>query len=396
MKVEAQGAAARIKKNKEVWKSLCDGVTELLGDMSATKVKLLEDGVALEYFTNEVLETSWRELWKLGDKDSANRENTTQVKEEVLQVTPGQPFNGIGGEEKMEITFGEGGDCSAVSMRRFLERYKVARDLNMRSRLTGWDSAEYRAGKLKLCLRGDAFDHLSLSSSMCEAWTFDDEQMIARLKDKFINVQAIELNILNFERCTQDGKETLSEYQTRLQRLVKEAYDRDSQRELDCKVAWKFVSGVSDERVRRRMLEEGWMKNRQEAKSLEELLKLAEVTKRTDDAVKALGKETAVINALNEVSVAAINRAAGDHKTNSSESIRSGGSSSSKNGFSSASDNPLDYLLCFYCNRKHRGAGGIAPGERARIPTGNHQQADLHHPTGHIEIERIFGISPYR
>ena len=71
MKVEAQGAATRIKKNKEVWKSLGDGVTELLGDMSATKVKLLEDGVALEYFTNEVLETSWRELWKLGDKDSA-------------------------------------------------------------------------------------------------------------------------------------------------------------------------------------------------------------------------------------------------------------------------------------------------------------------------------------
>ena len=183
---------------------------------------------------------------------------------------------------------------------------------------------------------------------------------------------------------------------------MKEAYDGDSQRELDRKVAWKFVSGVSDERVRRRMLEEGWMKNRQEAKSLEELLKLAEVTKRTDDAVKVLGKETAVINALNEVSVAAINRAAGEqrdrHKTNSSESIRSGGSSSSKNGLSSASDNPLDYLLCFYCNRKHRGggAGGIAPGERARIPTGNHQQADLHHPTGHIEIERIFGISPYR
>ena len=65
MKVEAQGAATRIKKNKEVWKSLGDGVTELLGDMSATKVKLLEDGVALEYFTNEVLETPWRELWML-------------------------------------------------------------------------------------------------------------------------------------------------------------------------------------------------------------------------------------------------------------------------------------------------------------------------------------------
>ena len=105
----------------------------------------------------------------MGDKDSTNWENMTQVKEEVLQVTQGQPFNGIGREEKMEITFGEGGDCSAVSMRRFLERCKVVRDLNIWSRLTGWDSAGYRAGKLKLCLRGDDFDYLSLSSSMCEA-----------------------------------------------------------------------------------------------------------------------------------------------------------------------------------------------------------------------------------
>ena len=31
MKVEAQGAATRIKKNKEVWKSLCDGITEFIG-----------------------------------------------------------------------------------------------------------------------------------------------------------------------------------------------------------------------------------------------------------------------------------------------------------------------------------------------------------------------------
>ena len=61
------------------------------------------------------------------------------------------------------------------------------------------------------------------------------------------------------------------------------------------------------------------------------------MTKRTDDAVKVLGKETAVINALNEVSVAAINRAAGEqrdrHKTNSSEPIRSGAAHHRRMGF---------------------------------------------------------------
>ena len=45
---------------------------------------------------------------------------------------------------------------------------------------------------------------------------------------------------------------------------------------------------------------EGWMKTMQKSKSLEELLKLAEITKRpTPDAAKILGKDfTTIIGAL--------------------------------------------------------------------------------------------------
>ena len=71
----------------------------------------------------------------------------------------------------------------------------------------------------------------------------------------------------------------------RLRRLVKEAYDGDNQPELDKRVPWKFVSGVQDKQITKKLMETGWMLDKRHAKPLEELLKLAEVTKQTDDAV---------------------------------------------------------------------------------------------------------------
>ncbi len=362
MKRQASSVAERVQKNKEKWVEASEQSVILMKELLTVKEELLADNVEEEYFENVELERLWMQFRNVGN-DSHGEDVKPKIKIETLdEMVSGGQFNGTGKEERLDMTFGENGDCSVVSMRRFVERYKVVRELNMRARLTGWDSAEHRAGKLRLSLKGDAFDFVSLSSSMCEAWTMDDEKLIAKLKDKFINVQAIELNILNFEKCIQENKETLSEYQTRLQRLVKEAYDGDSQRELDRKVAWKFVSGVSDERVRRKMLENGWMKNRKESKSLEELLKLAEVTKRTEDAVRILGKETVTVNALSEEkNVASFNSnrtTPADRrerqKTNSSESTGSG-SGSRKGSSSSSSDLPLDFLQCYYCNKSHRG-----------------------------------------
>ena len=132
---------------------------------------------------------------------------------------------------------------------------------------------------------------MSFASSICEEWAENDETMIEKLREKFTNLQAIELNILQFEQSMQEPKESISDYLGRLRRAVKDAYDGDHQRELDRKVAWKFVSGLGDERIRRKLLEDGWMKTRQEAKPIEELLKVAEIFKKTERRSQGSGEK---------------------------------------------------------------------------------------------------------
>ena len=62
--------------------------------------------------------------------------------------------------------------------------------------------------------------------------------LIEKLKDRYMNVQAIELNILSFEQSKQEGGEEIKDFMTKLQRRVVDAYDGDSQKELDRNVAW--------------------------------------------------------------------------------------------------------------------------------------------------------------
>ncbi len=198
----------------------------------------------------------------------------------------------------------------------------------------------------------DAFDYVTFEDSMQRAWSRNDEMIIEKLKDRYLNIQAIEVNILNFEKSHQEGKELLNEYLARLQQLVKDAYEGDEQKELDRKIAWKFVSGVSDEKIRRKLMEEGWMKNRREAKPLEELLKMAEITKQTEDAVKALKPEGTIATlAEQENATGMIN--ANRFKKASSESNNS--NSSKTSGSSNSYGLALEFISCWYCKKQHRG-----------------------------------------
>jgi hypothetical protein len=234
----------------------------------------------------------------------------------------------------------------------------VVKAINMKNKLVGWDSAAYRADKLKLGLVDDPFDLVSFESSMAQNWTRNDEAIIERLKDKYMNVQAIELNILTFEKTAQENKEGLGEYLMRLRRLVKEAYDGNSQTELDKRVAWRFVSGVQDKRITKKLMESGWMEDRYRSKPLEELLRIAEVTKQTDDAVEILDKEksSGSVNMFqSEIgSVAAVGRFSENRRTFRQKSS-SGESNSSMSGRSSGSSLPLEMYECWYCKRQHRG-----------------------------------------
>jgi hypothetical protein len=278
-----------------------------------------------------------------------------------------EPFTGTGREERLELQFGVDNDCSAVALRRFIERYRVVRQINMQGKITGWDSPQFRASKLKLGLVNDPFDYVSFESSMFQSWTDDDQQLIEKLMDKYMNVQAVELNILTFENAAQESKEDLAEYLMRLRRLVKEAYDGENQPELDKRVAWKFVSGIQDKRITKKLMETGWMLDRRCAKPLEELLKLAEVTKQTDDAVAILDKEkhngsVSVFQNEDFGSIAQFSRQGYDKrnrtKVNSGDSSRSSGSQP-----------PLEFLKCWYCKKEHRGGWFYCSKRKKEDPT---------------------------
>ena len=183
--------------------------------------------------------------------------------------------------------------------------------------------------------------------------------MLAKLQDKFINVQAVEMNILHFEQSFQEPKETLGEYMSRLRRAVSEAYNGDSQQELDRKDTWRFVSGMAEKRIRDKLLESGWMLNRQQAKPLDELEKIAEYTKRSEDASRAMSKNVGPGNISafegEEGMISAFNRR-GSNPRSKTPSLESKGSNSSQGSRqSSGSDLPSDNLQCYYCKQSHRG-----------------------------------------
>ena len=361
IKKNAGNVQERIQENKEKWEEMNKEAVELFQRMTMAQEDLAKDNVEEEYIQKTSAETLLACTRLMGNCGGEMANESIKVKQEPIQrEVLGTPYEAVGKEERIDLSFGHDGDYSAVSMRRFIERYKVVKELNMRARLRGWDSPSYRAGKLTLCLQGEAFDYVSFASSMLSPWTNDDELLVSKLKEKFTNVQAIELNILGFEKSIQEPRETISDYMTRLQMTVKEAYDGDSQSDLDRRVAWKFVSGLRDERIKRKLLEGGWMKSRQEAKPLEDLLKIADIAKKTDDAVKAMGKETGSINAAHEYSVSAWEQKSSSYATDrrkrsSGESGQSNRSNSSRGSGESSDGLPLDFLECYYCKKKHRG-----------------------------------------
>ena len=346
--------ATRVAENVETLESANQAAQAAINGMVATRKALVVDGWSDEghipwFFNSDSFKALMSEV-------TGGQGTLTEVAVESTEEgsEPSLPFDNKGREEKLDVVFGLDGDMSAKSLRRFVEKFRVVKKLNMAAMLTGWDDKEYRANKLKLALQGEAFDFVSFEGSMGRAWTMDGEEIIEKLKDRYLNIQAVEMNILRFEQSCQERQELLNEYLARLQQLVKDAYEGDEQNELDRKVAWKFVSGVLDDKIQTKLMQEGWMKTRREAKPLEELLKLAEVTKQTEEAVKAMNAGSA------SGSISALHSAHYDDQVNvvrakqhSSDSNRSRGSESVTS--SGSSGMALEVLNCWYCNKQHRG-----------------------------------------
>lgn len=356
MKRKSEDTDLRIKGNLEKLEKLNADAQELIEEMLATRNALEIDGYKrfeeVEWF---FMEENFGKL----SRDKVTVDVKAEVKTEPEEVVH-ERGEGPSREERVDEFFGWEGDHSAKSLRRFLEHYKVVRNINKAAGISGWNRSDYRANKLRLALRDAAADFVNFESSMEKEWTKDDNMLIEKLKDRYMNVQVIELNILSFEQSKQEGGEEIKDFMTKLQRRVVDAYDGDSQKELDRKVAWKFVIGVRDEVVRKRLIDEGWMKDRREAKPLEELLKIAETSKRKEDAVKAMSSSTGKVSMIEEFD----NISAIRSKKSSNESSNS----SKSNQSSSSSGMALEFIQCWYCKKEHRGGWFYCSKRRKEAP----------------------------
>ena len=322
----------RIKVKMNKLAELNGAVVSMIQEMGAIKTDIVKDG------HHDFSNMPW-----FFNQDDFNRLCSGQLNQR-LQARSMAEYNSWGydtrpREEKLDIIFGQDGDYSASSLRRFIEKYRVVKKLNEAARHKGWDSSEFRANKLKLYLQGDAFDFVSFDDSMGHEWARDDEEIIEKLQDRYLNVQAIENNISSFENSRQGEKEILNDYMARLKQLAKDAFEGETQRELDRKVAWKFLSGVKDERIKRKLVEDGWMRNRREAKPLEEILKMAELVKRTEEK-PAVSRSLPPLTVYKEPEPPVNRVKKPSAESNISNSTKSSGA---------------EYLQCWYCDSKHKG-----------------------------------------
>ena len=112
---------------------------------------------------------------------------------------------------------------------------------------------------------------------MLNQWTNNDKEIIKKLKDRYMGVLSLELNIVAFEEMAQGDNETLAQYMTRCQAQGLDAYQMMNEpRSTQLRIIWKVLSGIKDAGVRS---EKKWMKSESEAKSYEEVLKIAQQSK---------------------------------------------------------------------------------------------------------------------
>ena len=190
-------------------------------------------------------------------------------------------------EKSLSLTFGE--DESPMSLKLFVEHYKLARSQNMRKKVEGWEDADFRANELRFQLRGRVAAWMLQESAMSSSWVHDDEQILKKLNERYLGTMSVELNIISFEDLRQRDGESLAEYMTRCQELGYQAFSEFHPNGVQQRIVWKFLSGIRDADVRSEVIKAKWMKSGSEAKPFAEVLKIAETAKLAKVATMATG-----------------------------------------------------------------------------------------------------------
>lgn len=242
-------------------------------------------------------------------------------------------------EKQLSKNFGV--DCSANALLEFLDHYQLCRDMNRQRGISGWNDGTYRARELRFQLQGEAAVYLRQEEAMAQSWVFDDEAIIEKLKERWLNRDCIEMDILEFEEARQGEFETLPQFMQRLKGLGQRAFAEFDPNGMHQRIIWRFLDGVRDKDIRAAIIKERWMKDRRTPKSYDEVLKIATNAHMTKVAAGATGGGS---NSSGKANVAVVN--------NSPRIPR--GNKGKANGMISRADAPRG-LDCFYCHQRHSG-----------------------------------------
>ena len=272
----------------------------------------------------------------------------------------------MGKEKSIELTFGD--DTSPHLLEKFTAHYSLVDRINKARGVRVWRKPGYRALMLRSALRGAASEFVENAENiMLTPWVENDQEILQKLMERYVTNAAIELRIIEFETASQLEGEPLGEYMVRIQRLMEKAYSTHPQYIKEVRVVWQFLNGLRDRDVREALIKEKWMKDGQNAKSYDEILKIAEtvvnakVAAKATGQVKAQGFKSGTINALSSSNTTGKkspkNKGKYNYRSNSSPYNTSG------------SRTRKDSLVCWYCEKKdHEGGWQQCPLREEKDP----------------------------
>ena len=347
-------------------------------------LKLIQEQLAVIALSNKDVVSRLSALESADQVNDENENKRPDLGNGRGDTDPSIRIQNAGKEKSLTLTFGD--DCSATSLRLFLDHYDLAKAQNEQRGIEGWDDPVFRSRELRFQLRGEPSLWIAHESAMAQDWTSDDNEVIKKLKQRYLGAQSMELNIVQFEELVQGEGETLPAYMTRCQEKGLEAFAGfDEPRSTQQRIVWKFLSGIRDPAIRSEVIRQRWMKSPTEAKSFDEVLHIAEQAKLDRLAAAATGAGTGKGN-FNATPVSKV----GERRKGNSQMRRRSGESSASGSSIPSTPSPSPRLsrssqessssgggsmkngvnfMCHYCNTKsHYGGWKTCPKRRKEDP----------------------------
>ena len=183
--------------------------------------------------------------------------------------------------------------------------------------------------------------YIRQEEAMAQGWVLNDEEIIDKLEERWLNRDCIEMDILEFEEARQGDYETLAQYMHRLKGQGQQAFSEFDPNGMHQRIIWRFLDGVKDKEIRSVIIKERWMKDRRTRKPYDDVLKIATNAHMTKVAANATGGTSR--NQQPKAKVAAMYR-------NTLSGSGRGGRASSNFTFPNRGDPPRAFD-CLYCHK---------------------------------------------